>query len=639
MTQSPEQILQEYWGHKQFRPMQQQIVQAVLDGYDVLALLPTGGGKSVCFQVPALVMDGICLVVSPLIALMKDQVENLRRKGILALAVYSGMSFAETKRTLENAAYGNYKFLYVSAERLETKLFQEYLPVLRINSIAVDEAHCVSQWGYDFRPSYLRIAALRESLPGVPMIALTASATKEVQQDIAEKLQLSAAYQLFQQSFERSNLSYSVFNVEARQNKLLHIVQQVPGSGIVYCRTRKHTQEVAQLLKTHGIAADFYHAGLGAELRTKKQDDWINNRTRIMACTNAFGMGIDKPDVRLVVHYNMPDCTENYYQEAGRAGRDGKRAYAVLLYTTHEAENLQQQIEVRYPDEETVKKVYKALMNYLQVPADDGGGVSYDFDITRFADAFKLPLLTATYAIKALEQEALLLYNEVFFKSSSLVFTISKKDLADFEVTYPLLEPVLKGLLRSYEGIFDTPVNIYESRLSRFIKMEISVLRKSLLQLHQYGVVEYSPQKDTPQLQLLQNRSHTDWFSFNSPDYFRRKELYKKRLAYFTAYLTNKQQCRSQQVAAYFNSPPVKPCGICDNCIGQKTADITTDDFDVIAERITDAANTHTVLNELERALGKVSKEKFWKVLEYLIGEGKIAVDKQGRLLRPGAQT
>ena len=361
-------IVKEYWGYDTFRPLQAEIITAVLEGKDVLALLPTGGGKSICFQVPTLAKDGICLVISPLIALIKDQVENLKNKGINALAIYSGMPFLEIKKTLQNAAYGNYKFLYVSPERLETALFLDYLPALNINLIAVDEAHCISQWGYDFRPAYLNIAKIREQIPTVPVLALTASATKNVQEDICEKLLFTNAAQSFQQSFARPNLSYSVFNVASKQTKLLTILKNVSGSGIVYCKSRKHTKEIADLLKLHALNADFYHAGLSNDERNTKQENWIKNKTRIICCTNAFGMGIDKPDVRIVVHYDVPDCLENYYQEAGRCGRDGKRAYAVLLYNDKEITTLLQQPTIKFPDEDTVKNVYIHLMNHLQVP-------------------------------------------------------------------------------------------------------------------------------------------------------------------------------------------------------------------------------------------------------------------------------
>jgi ATP-dependent DNA helicase RecQ len=338
-------ILKKYWGYNAFRPLQEEIILSVLSKKDAIALMPTGGGKSICFQIPSLVGEGICLVISPLIALIKDQVANLKKKGIPALSIYSGMSFHEVKNTLQNAAYGNFKFLYVSPERLETELFLEYLPLIKLNLVAVDEAHCISQWGYDFRPAYLHIASIREYFPEIPILALTASATLEVQRDICQKLLFKKGYQSFQQSFERANLSYSAFELSSKQNKLLSILKKVAGSGIVYCKTRKRTKEVSEMLKMNGISADYYHAGLTLEQRNKKQEDWISDKTRIIACTNAFGMGIDKPDVRTVIHYDMPDALENYYQEAGRAGRDGKKSYAVLLFNDAEINDLKEKVK------------------------------------------------------------------------------------------------------------------------------------------------------------------------------------------------------------------------------------------------------------------------------------------------------
>ncbi|HQY19192.1 MAG TPA: ATP-dependent DNA helicase RecQ, partial [Ferruginibacter sp.] len=383
-------ILKKYWGFSNFRPLQQDIIEAVLQKNDVLALMPTGGGKSICFQVPAMAMEGICLVISPLIALIKDQVETLQQKGINTLAIYSGMHFTEIKKTLQNAAYGNYKFLYLSPERLQTRLFKEFLPAINPSLIVVDEAHCISQWGYDFRPSYLRIAEIKEELPSVPIIALTASATAKVQLDICEKLLFSKNYKKFQQSFERPNLTYSVFNPTSKQTKLLEIINNTLGSALVYCKSRKQTQQIAEMLQMHKHSAGFYHAGLSNKERNKKQEQWIKNKIRIMVCTNAFGMGIDKPDVRVVVHYDVPDCIENYYQEAGRAGRDGKRSYAVLLYNYGETDALQLKAKIKFPAPEEVKKVYTALMNYLQVPAGSGEGISYAFDLADFSQKFSL---------------------------------------------------------------------------------------------------------------------------------------------------------------------------------------------------------------------------------------------------------
>ncbi len=628
------QILKQYWGYDAFRPLQEDIINAVLEGKDTLALLPTGGGKSVCFQVPTLAQDGICLVISPLIALMKDQVENLKRKGIPALSVYSGMSFIETKRTLQNAIHGNYKFLYVSPERLETKLFLEYLPAMNINLIAVDEAHCISQWGYDFRPPYLRIANLREHLPGVPVLALTASATRNVQDDICEKLLFSNQQQRFQQSFERPNLSYSVFDVPSRQNKLLEIVNNVKGTAIVYCKSRKHTKDIADLLRLNNISADFYHAGLSNEERNRRQEDWIKNKIRVIVCTNAFGMGIDKPDVRVVVHYDVPDCLEKYYQEAGRAGRDGKRAYAVLLYNQKELEDLRQQAGIRFPVRDTIQKLYTDVMNYLQIPAGSGEGASYDFNLPAFASAFKTDIITATCAIKALEQEGIFVFNSSFFKPSTLVFTCTKEELNELEKHHPELDVTIKGLLRSYEGIFDFPAVVSEAGLAKFTRQSISTVAQCLQQLMQFGILSYTPQKDKPQLILLQNRMYADSFVINLRQYEERKRLFEERIAAMLRYAEDTLQCRSIQIAGYFNSPLEKQCGICDNCINRQALTISKEEFDEISGRILIAAKQGLqTVNNFTQNLTRNRKEKFWKVLDYLQAEKKIILNKEGKIL------
>ena len=626
-------ILKEYWGYDTFRPLQEDIINAVLQGNDTLALLPTGGGKSICFQVPALAKDGLCLVISPLIALMKDQVQNLKNKGIPALSIFSGMSFLEVKKTLQNAVHGNYKFLYVSPERLETNLFLEYLPAMNINLIAVDEAHCISQWGYDFRPPYIRIAQLREYLQQTPILALTASATVTVQNDICEKLIFSKKQQRFQQSFERANLSYSVFNVAGKQNKLLEILSNVKGSAIVYCKSRRHTKDIADLLLLNKINASYYHAGLTTEERNKRQEDWINNTTRVMACTNAFGMGIDKPNVRVVIHYDVPDCLENYYQEAGRAGRDGKRAYAVLLYNNKELEDLKLQSSIRYPAKEEIKKVYTAIMNYLQIASGSGEGISFDVDLAAFTTAFKINILTATYAIKTLEQEEIIRYNEVFFKPSTLVFNCDKDQLNDFEKQYPQLEAVIKGLLRSYEGIFDFPATIYETQLAKFIQKKLPELIKELQQLNQLGIVEYSPRKDKPQITLLQNRMYADSFVINLTDYLQRKQNFEKRIEYIYKYIQQTNTCRSQLIASYFNDRTIKKCGICDNCINQNDVVISIEEFENIAAKIFQHLAEKPILpDELMKKLANVRKEKFWKVTDYLQAEKKIHFNKEGKM-------
>jgi ATP-dependent DNA helicase RecQ len=624
-------ILKTYWGFNTFRPLQEDIIRSVLAKNDTLALLPTGGGKSICFQVPAMAMEGICIVISPLIALIKDQVASLTEKGIPVLSVHSGMHFMEVKKTLQNAAYGNYKFLYVSPERLETALFLEWLPAIKPSLIVVDEAHCISQWGYDFRPPYLRIANLRQELPSVPVIALTASATKLVQDDICEKLEFRKTSQRFLQSFERPNLSYSIFSPQSKETKLLEILNSVKGSSIVYCKSRKHTQEVAGLLSLNKVSADFYHAGLSNEVRTAKQEGWVQNKIRVIVCTNAFGMGIDKPDVRTVIHYSVPDCLENYYQEAGRAGRDGKRAYAVLLYNQKEPEDLLKQAAIRFPLPDEIKKIYTALMNHLQVAAGGGEGSSYDFDLALFSKHFKLNILQATYGVQALAKEDILSYNEIFFKPSTVVFNVSKNDLQEFELMHPELEPVIKALLRSYEGIFDFPVTIYEGLLSRFVGTDQPSLVAALKLLHQYRVIVYAPVSEKPQLFLLKNRMYADDFKIDDRQILLRRKHYEDRVKAMTGYLQNDKECRAFMLAAYFGAPLEKKCGICDNCINQQPVNLSPENFDRIAKAI--GVELHAGpkdINGLVNGIRGFRPAETWQVINFLLAEEKLAQTEGG---------
>lgn len=625
-------LLRQYWGFDQFRPLQEDIIRSVLDGKDVLALLPTGGGKSICYQLPALATDGLCLVVSPLIALMKDQVANLRKRGIQALLIHSGMHYQEVRRTLENARHGNFKLLYVSPERLESSLFREYIQALRIRLVAVDEAHCISQWGHDFRPSYRRISALREVLPRVPVLALTASATRLVQDDICTQLGFSGSARRFQQSFERPNLSYSAFEVPSKQQKLLEILKKVPGTAVVYCRSRRHTREVAELLSREGVRASFYHAGLAADERSSRQDDWISNRIRVMVCTNAFGMGIDKPDVRAVVHYDVPDSLENYYQEAGRAGRDGLRAYAVLLYNTHELKELEAQVELRYPSREQIRSVYIGIMNFLQVPAGYGEGQRYDFDLGAFARAFNIPVLTATYSLQLQEQEGLLLMGDGWQQSSTVMITCGRAEMEELEQTHPRLDEVLKALLRSYEGILDFPAAVRENELARFARIHREELELRLQDLHRLGYISYSPRKEIPQLLLLRNRMYNDSILIRLENYEARKKQYAERVQAMISYACSTEGCRSRQLAVYFDTV-VQDCGICDHCLRHKQPAVDYRVFEEVVVHIEQLAASGTVqLAAWMEKLSNTEKERFMEVLTYLQGEGKIRISDAGRL-------
>ena len=593
--------------------------------------MPTGGGKSLCYQVPALAQEGICIIISPLIALIKDQVENLRKKGILALAIYSGMSRRQIAQTLKNAAYGDYKFLYVSPERLETSLFLEFLPALHVNLIAVDEAHCISQWGYDFRPSYLRIAALREELPDVPLLALTASATPAVQKDICEKLLLQSP-NIFQTSFTRANLSYSVLQADAKQAKLVHIIGKVPGTAIVYCRSRKRTQDLAALLQMHGFSADYYHAGLASETRSQRQQQWIEGAIKIMVCTNAFGMGIDKGDVRLVVHADATDSLESYYQEAGRAGRDGKKAYAVLLYHTKDVEELAQLHTKRYPGLDVIKEVYNALVNYLQIPAYSGEDVAYAFHFETFIKRFNLDAQLALSVLKALESDGWLDFNERSFTPSTIEFTVNKKGLYAFQEAQPQYEHLLTTLLRTYEGIFDYPVFVSELTLAKLLRKNIEDIKSSLQQLSTMRIIDYKPQTDTPQIIFRKARVPAADLLFNWPLYQKRKEAFLARVQQMITYL-QVTECRSVFINQYFGDSDGQACGICDNCLQQKKTGLSAKAFQNIFSQIQQQLNSQPLpTGDLINRLQNVSTDQAWKVLHYLQAEQKLTLNAKGEL-------
>ena len=637
MPQTIHQILQQVYGYPAFRPGQQAIIEAVINGQDTLALLPTGGGKSICYQVPALAMEGICIVVTPLIALMKDQVQQLRRRNINALALHSGMTFFEVKKTLENACQGVVKFLYVSPERLQTHLFQEYLPGMQVCLLAVDEAHCISQWGYDFRPPYLRIAEVREIIPYATVLALTASATPQVQQDIIEKLRFGLEYKVFSQSFARPNLSFSAFELPYKAQKLIDILQKVPGTALVYCRNRRRTKEVAQFLQTKGINASFYHAGLTTEERSKRQDDWLHNRVRVMVCTNAFGMGIDKPDVRCVVHIDVPDSLEAYYQEAGRAGRDGLKAFAVLLYSPTDLQGLQGLPALKFPPLEDIRKVYDAIASYLQIPAGAGDQQYFDFDLGIFCERFKMEPSQVLVALQNLAMAGYLSFAEQVFLPSRVGFVAGRSYLEELEANRPDLEPLIKALLRTYEGILDNEVSISERQLAGLLKTNEEAVVKGLQELVARLAIEYRPKKDPPQLFYMYPRLPASQLHFNEALYQSRRQTYRGQIAAVTSYAQMQQGCRSQQIRRYFNDEQAEPCGICDLCLASKKKLPSPEQLALAAADILTRV-THAISPlQLRGQCLHLEALLYEEALKRLLAEEKLRMQQDGHLVKAGA--
>lgn len=575
---------------------------------------------------------GLCLVVTPLIALMKDQVANLKKRGITAYSIYSGMQYKEVERILEAARRGGCKFLYVSPERLLSKLFQTYCDGLPVSLIAVDEAHCISQWGYDFRPAYLQIADIRSFFPDAAVLALTASATPRVQTDICDKLLMKAA-KVFSKSFARANLSYSVLEEATKIDKVKHILDRVPGCGIVYCRNRKRTKEIASLLELQGIPASYYHAGLPQAERAARQEAWINNETRIMVCTNAFGMGIDKPDVRIVVHYDMPDSLEAYYQEAGRAGRDEQKAYAVALYNEDELTDMHERIALQFPTLEQIREVYQGIVNYLQVPVGSAEGMYFDFDINDFARTFQLNLTITYSAVKLLEQEGVLQLSESVFLPSRAEFVTNKESLYEFENAYPALEEIIKALLRTYEGIFDTAVPVYERQIGRMMLMEDDDIAAQLQQLHQYGILKYQPRRDEPQLCFLQERVSSQQLRINMARVEVRKKVYADRLEAMFAYARNRTICRTQQIVTYFGEKEISNCGVCDICLKKKAQPMDAAAFKRISDTVITLLKEQPLLfSLLQSKMPDIKRSDLMEVLQFLNEEGLVMRDDAGRL-------
>jgi ATP-dependent DNA helicase RecQ len=619
MTATPEAILKQYWGFDAFRPLQRDIIQAALDKRDALALMPTGGGKSLCFQVPALCTEGVCVVVSPLIALMKDQVQNLKKRGIAAEAIFSGMHYRDIDRILDNAVYGGLKFLYLSPERLATDLARERLKRMNINLLAVDEAHCISQWGYDFRPPYLQIATIREFLPNTPILALTATATTDVVKDICEKLEFRKDHTVFQQDFSRANLSYLVREEEDKFRKLLQILSKSSGSGVVYARSRRLTKEVATFLVKNGISADFYNAGLSPEERSQKQDAWTSGKTRIMVATNAFGMGIDKPDVRVVVHIDVPDTLEAYFQEAGRAGRDGQKSYAVLLYQKSDAEDLLLQLESSYPEMKDIRRMYEALGSYLQLAIGGGEGQSFDFDIAAFAQRYQFEVLKTFSTLKILEQDGWLAFTEGVFVPSSLKFIVSRERLYDFELRHKNYDRIIKGLLRGLPQVMTDFVSFNEFTIAHHLKMPISDLENALFHFQNEGLLEYRPKKDKPQITFLRERIETQNLSINWSLYMFRKKRAELRVKKVIEY-AEMEICRSQQLLHYFGQEDAPTCGVCDVCVEKTARVIDQADFEQLGDKIQRLlAREPLALKDIVESFADRQKTKVIQTVGYML--------------------
>ncbi len=563
---SPKDILKSIWGFQSFRPLQEDVITAVLEGKDTLALMPTGGGKSLCFQVPGLILDGLTLVVSPLIALMRDQVDRLRQNGVRAHCIYSGMTSREIDTILDNCRYGEVKFLYLSPERLRADILKERAPEMNISLVVVDEAHCISQWGYDFRPAYLQIPDFRGLLPESKIIALTATATAEVRQDIVENLKLKDPA-IFQQSYSRANLSYSVSKEEDKEKKLVRILNNVAGSAIVYTRTRKSTKTLAKELSSQGIQSHFYHGGLSSEERAGIQDRWLDNRFRVIVATNAFGMGIDKPDVRLVIHWDIPENLESYYQEAGRAGRDQRKSHAILLYHENDITSLKTWVSQAYPEPEFIKKVYQCVANHFKLAVGSGHLASFDFELDAFCAHFKLNTLETYNALKKLEENELLHLNRAFHHPSRVMIETDKNELYRFQIANPGLDPTIQTLLRMYGGdLFSEFTSISETKISNYAELDLNAVIRDLNKLHKQGIIHYVRQSTKPQITFLSPRLDSSRLPIGLKQLQGRKDNDLKKMNSMVHFLTNRTRCRTQQIQEYFGEVSYSQCRICDNC-------------------------------------------------------------------------
>jgi ATP-dependent DNA helicase RecQ len=622
-------ILLKHWGHASFRPLQEEIINSVLQKKDTLALLPTGGGKSVCYQVPGLAMEGMCIVVSPLIALMQDQVEQLHKKGIKAIAITSAMNFREIETAFNNAKYNSYKFLYISPERIQSKLFLRMLPSLPVNLVAVDEAHCISQWGYDFRPSYLLVKKIRELKPDVPFLAVTATATKKTVEDIIQQLEFKPEHKIFKDSFARKNLHYQIKHDENKFETLLNICNRNKGTGIVYVRNRRKTKEIADFLNKQNIKSDFYHAGLEVSDRAKKQSDWINNRTRIIVSTNAFGMGIDKPDVRFVAHIDLPDSLEAWFQEAGRGGRDGNIANAFTLYHESDILALEEQLEQAFPSIEQIKQVYSAICNYYQIAVGAGEGMSFIFNLDEVASRYKLPPAVIYNSIRFLEKENYFVYTDAGFQQPRLHISVRKDELYNFQVQNPNMDAFIKILLRSYAGLFEDYIHINESKLAKALKSDLKYVTTSLEKLSKLQLVDYIAQTGMPRMVMMQPRIDTKFLTISKENYTKLKKQAQERIESVINFVKDKNTCRSRKVLQYFDETTFEDCGTCDVCLkkNNKTTGASSTQIKEQLHLLLEHKNYR--LDELISLMYHYSKEDVIDCINQLTDDKEISIDKK----------
>ena len=635
--QSSKEILLKYWGHSSFREKQEDIINNIIEGKDTLALLPTGGGKSICFQIPSLMQEGICIVISPLISLMKDQVENIKNRGIKAIAITSEMRYKEIDIALTNCIFGGYKFLYLSPEKLQNDLVKSKISEMNVNLIAVDEAHCISEWGHNFRPSYRNISELRLIHPKAPLLALTATATSEVATDIQHNLEFKEK-NLIQSSFTRKNLSYIVIKEEDKKKKLVSILNKINGSAIVYVKSRKECQHTCKLLTENNISANFYHAGVSMEERNKRQSSWKNSETRVMVATNAFGMGIDKSDVRIVIHTHIPSTTESYFQETGRAGRDEKEAYAVLLYNNSDEKYLKEFVELHFPTIVEIKDCYQNLANYFHLAIHNGEEENFDFDLGEFSRKYKINSLKTYNILKYLEKENYLKLSNVYNNYSKIHIKTNSNELYDFQMANSYFDPYIKLLLRSYSGLFDDFVNINESTIAARLNTTESNINDILIRLEKLEILQYSPKKHATQITYIQNRVENKYLNISEKKLQDRKNSELKRMNFILNYCNQTTNCRTKILLHYFGEEQTLNCGKCDICRERNKLELSDNEFESIRKKVLKITEEKTSsISDICKIIKNVNEDKVLKVITFLMENNELKTEGN-KILRNNSQ-